>query len=156
MLAGLLHVHGHTVTPSHPPLPLFSTVQSSHLPITAIDPHSVHSPRLLPMVQCLCKPVVKFVASGFNLEKTNSVIVCDNFDLDDIRWLNSLRRVAIACVCVIWSLDSPLVAGLQTIPRCGLLKAPPQTVSQRPLTVDYVMMDPTGPRSLWKYCTEHF
>ena len=99
VLTGLLHVHGYTVTPSHPPLPLFSTTHSSHLPITAIDPHSVRSRHLQPMVDCLCKPVVKFVASGFNLEKTSSVVVCDDFDLDDIRWLNSLRGVAIACVC---------------------------------------------------------
>ena len=130
MLAGLLHVHGYTVTPSHPSLPLFSTTHSSHLPITAIDPHSVRSRHLQPMVDCLCKPVVKFVASGFNLEKTSSVVVCDDFDLDDIRWLNSLRGVAIACVCVVWNLDSPLVSCLQTIPRCGLPKAPPQTVSR--------------------------
>lgn len=130
MLAGLLHVHGYTITPSHSPLSLFS-VHSSRLPITAIDPHSVHSQHLLQMVQCLCKPVVNFVSSGsgFNLERNNSTIVCDNFDSCDIQWLNSLRGVAIACVCIVWNLDSPLVSGLQTIPRCGLLKAPPVTVS---------------------------
>ena len=112
-------IHPHTLP--HSPSPILP------LPLKAIDPHSVRDKCLQPLIQSLREPVVKFVASGLPLEGCGLITV--DLELDDISWLNSLNRVAISCVCVVWNLDSPLVSGLQTIPRCGLLKVAPSRVS---------------------------
>ena len=131
ILAGLLHIHGYTLTPSHTPLPLSSPLHSSPLPLTPLDPHSVHDKRLRCHVQCLCKPAVKFVGSESNprggSSGTSSTVTL-NLDQADIGWLNTLSGVAVACVCVLSNLDSPVMAGLQAIPRHGLRK--PSRVSR--------------------------
>ena len=122
ILAGLLHVHGYTLTPSHTPLPLSSPFHSSPLPLTPLDPNCVRDKHLWCLVECLCQPLVKFVGSGSGPRDGSSSrsTVALNLGQADIGWLNSLSGVAIACVCVLSNLDSPVMAGLQAIPRCGL------------------------------------
>ena len=126
LLVGLLHIHSYTLTPSHPPLPLFSPSSSPRLPLSPLDPTSVHEPTLQPFVQCLCEPPVRFAVKGPVPDPTVASLDLDQGDID---WLNTLSGGAVACVVVVWNLDTPLVKGLQTVPQCRLLKGPP------PLTV---------------------
>ena len=43
----------------------------------------------------------------------------------DVDWLNHLateRGVRVCCICLVWNLDTKLVATLKTVPGCGLLQ----------------------------------
>lgn len=123
VLVGVVNIHGYTVTSTHPPLPLFSPTTSPQVPIiVGLEPQSVDaSYKSRPEVTSLF-----FSSSGVVFIPRNETRCLPghvNVDLDysDIEWLNSLSGVVIASVCVVWNLDdSPLVAGLQTIPNSGL------------------------------------
>ena len=126
VLCGLLHVHGHTLTPSPSPYPLFSPTHSSHFPLAAVDPHSVRlqNSSLWKFLRLLSQHSVQFASLRASQERPSSSSSDIYLDLDreDIRWLNVFSGVAISCVFLVWNLDSPLVSGLQTVPNCGLPK----------------------------------
>ena len=99
VLTGSVEVHGFLLTPSHPPLTLFSPLNSPHLPI-------VPSP-----------------ASQGELLGAGLAGEGRGLGADDVEWLKSLESVR--AVCVVWNLDSPHVTCLHSIPNSGLLPSCP-------------------------------
>ncbi|CAI8008208.1 Polynucleotide 5'-hydroxyl-kinase NOL9 [Geodia barretti] len=98
VLTGTVEVHGFLLTSSHPPLPLFSPLNSPHLPILP-SPSDAEEEQM----------GAGFAGRGRGL------------GAEDVEWLNSLAADSVIAVCMVWNLDSLLVTSLQSVPNSGLL-----------------------------------
>ena len=99
VLTGTVEVHGFLLTSSHPPLPLFSPLNSPHLPILPSPSDAKEKEQM----------GAGFAGRGRGLRA------------DDVEWLNSLAADSVIAVCMVWNLDSLLVTSLQSVPNSGLL-----------------------------------
>ena len=130
VLAGLLYVHGHVLTPSPFPHHLFSPENSPHLPLCAVRDWTPLTEKARAALAPLQRDHIKFVSSSTTLTTTvdeRSVCAID-LEEEDIQWLE--LTPAITCVCVVWNLDTPLESCHQTTPRGTLL---PQVRVQKKL-----------------------
>ena len=62
-------------------------------------------------------------------ERADPVNVHLDLEEEDVDWVNSLSVATIACVLVVWNLDSPLLTCLKSIPHSVLPKDLSPTVS---------------------------
>ena len=130
--SGCSWFHPHTLTPSHLPVltpslitphptpqyPWYMhTVCTVHTCIIYTDEDGYKRP------ECLRNLWAELEESWCGHAGPGSIL--HGLGMGEREWLKSLAEYGVLAVCVVWNLDSPLVASLHTVPKWRLMKSPP-------------------------------